>query len=317
MNESGAQTAADWSRRALRLGLLRFGPPGAERPGVVVPPEDADDALGPLRPGSVLLDVSSIVRDYDEAFFSGGGVANLRSRVAADAAALPMIDASTARLGAPIARPSKLLGIGLNYRAHALEMGSKIPSDPMLFMKATTALSGVTDTLVLPSGSSQVDYEIELCVVIGRKTPPGGIPRAAAFDYVAGYTICNDYSERDWQKNRHGQFVKGKSADGFAPLGPVLVPADTLDPADLRLWLRLNGEARQDGRTSDLIFDVPALVASISGYMTLLPGDAITTGTPSGVCMGRTPATYLRAGDVVEYGVEGIGVGRQRVAASA
>lgn len=316
MSESGAQTSADWSRRIARLGLLRFGPPGAERPGVVIPPQGGDSELGPLRPGAVLLDVSSLVHDYDESFFAGGGVADLRHRVARDAAALPVIDASAARLGAPIARPSKLLGIGLNYRAHADEMASELPDDPKLFMKATTAISGVTDTLILPPGSSQVDYEVELCVVIGQRTPRGGVPAEEALSFVAGYTVCNDYSERDWQKNRHGQFVKGKSADGFAPLGPVLVPADVLDAANLRLWLRLNGEMRQDARTSDMIFGVPELVASVSRYMTLLPGDAITTGTPSGVCMGRTPAGYLQPGDIVEYGVEGIGVGRQVLSAS-
>jgi len=315
MSGSGAQPSAEWNRRIERLGLLRFGPFGAERPGIAIPPADGQDELGPLRPGSVVLDVSSLVQDYDEAFFGGGGVAALRLRVAQDAATLPVVDVAHARLGAPIARPSKLLAIGLNYRAHALEMGSKIPSDPMLFMKATTAISGVADALVLPPASTQVDYEIELCLVIGKRTPRGGVPREAALDYVAGYTICNDYSERDWQKNRHGQFVKGKSADGFAPLGPVLVPADALDPSNLRLWLRLNGDARQDGRTSDLIFDVASLVSSISGYMTLLPGDAITTGTPSGVCMGRTPQRYLEPGDLVEYGIEGIGAGRQVVRA--
>ena len=310
-----SRLSADWERRVLGLGLLRFGPSGAERPGVVVPPQGGDVALGPLRPGCALFDVSSFVRDYDEEFFGGGGVAEVRKRVTEDAAALPTIDAAAVRLGAPVARPSKLIGIGLNYRAHADEMASALPDDPKLFMKATTAISGVSDPLDLPPGSSQVDYEVELCVVMGTRTPRGGVTVDEALRYAAGYTICNDYSERDWQKNRHGQFVKGKSADGFAPLGPVLVPADALDAQRLRLWLTLNGESRQDARTSDMIFDVPRLIASVSSYMTLLPGDAITTGTPSGVCMGRTPARYLQAGDVVEYGIEGIGAGRQLVQA--
>jgi len=314
VSSAPSQTPADWSRRVFGLGLLRFGTQGVEKPGVVVPPLGGDVSLGPLRPGSVAFDVSTLVRDYDEAFFALGGIDDVRARLTKDPGAFPAIDLGTVRLGAPVARPSKLIGIGLNYRAHAVEMSLPVPDDdPKLFMKATTAISGVTDELELPLGSSQVDYEIELAVVIGTRTPRGGVSPADGARYVAGYTICNDYSERDWQKNRSGQFVKGKSADGFAPLGPVLVPADTLDPSSLRLWLRLNGEERQDARTSDMIFAVPKLISSVSGYMTLLPGDVITTGTPSGVCMGRTPAEYLKAGDVVEYGIEGIGVGRQRM----
>jgi 2,4-didehydro-3-deoxy-L-rhamnonate hydrolase len=304
----------DWNARAQGLGLVRFGPPDAEKPGVVVPPLDGDAALGPLRPGSILLDVSSLIGDCGEAFFTPDIVARLRHALSAGPSGLPEISLQSVRFGPPVTRPSKLVAIGLNYRAHAVEMGSKIPGDPMLFMKATTAISGVTDVLELPPNSSEVDYEVELALVIAQKTPRGGVTPAEASAYIAGYTICNDYSERDWQKNRHGQFVKGKSADGFAPLGPVLVPADRLDPKDLRLWLSVNGEPRQDGRTSDLIFDVPKLVSAISGYMTLLPGDVITTGTPSGVGMGRTPPTYLKAGDIVEYGIEGIGIGRQVVA---
>lgn len=307
--------SADWSRRIARLGLVRVGEPGAERPAVVVPPSDEVDARGPLRPGHAALDVSALVRDYDEAFFAEGGVARLRARLALGPGACPGLDLATERLGAPVSRPSKLLAIGLNYRAHADEMQSELPDDPKLFMKATTAISGVCDPLPLPPGSSQVDYEVELALVIGTRTPRGGITPGQAFEYVAGYTICNDYSERDWQKNRHGQFVKGKSADGFAPLGPVMVPADALAAVDLRLWLTLNGELRQEARTSEMIFGIGELVSSVSRYMTLLPGDIISTGTPSGVCMGRVPTRYLEPGDVVEYGIEGIGSGRQLISA--
>lgn len=262
--------------------------------------------------GETLLDASAGAPDYDEAFFASGGMARLRTALVDGSAPFPRVEEGV-RLGPPVARPSKLVAVGLNYRAHAAEMKSPLPSDPMLFMKATTAIAGVNDELVLPPGSSQVDYEVELAFVVGKRTPRGGMPREQALEYVAGYTICNDYSERDWQKNRHGQFVKGKSADGFGPLGPVLVPADRLDASDLRLWLSVNGEMRQDSRTSDLIFSVPELVAAISRYMTLLPGDVVSTGTPSGVGMGRSPAEYLRPGDIVEYGIDGIGRGRQLV----
>ena len=305
----------DWSRRLARFGLVRFGSPGAERPGVVVPPTDEADARGPLRPGHTALDVSAFVPDYDEAFFAADGVARLRARLEAEPHAGSRLDLATERLGPPVARPSKLLAIGLNYRAHAEEMGSDLPDDPKLFMKATTAISGIGDPLVLPPGSSQVDYEVELSLVIGKRTPRGGVSTDAAAAHIAGYTVCNDYSERDWQKNRHGQFVKGKSADGFAPLGPVLVPASALDPKNLRLWLSLNGELRQEARTSEMIFGAAELVAAVSRYMTLLPGDIITTGTPSGVCMGRIPTRYLQPGDELEYGIEGIGAGRQLIVA--
>ncbi len=283
------------------LKLFRFGPPGRERPGVCLS----------LPHGELAWDVSSWVPDYDEAFFRGGGVGSLEALLAPRLDSCPRVRLEQVRIGAPLTRPSKLLGIGLNYRAHARETGAEVPADPKIFMKATSAISGPNDDLVLPRGGEHTDYEVELALVIG--TQAKYVTRAAALGHIAGYLMCNDYSERDWQKNRHGQFVKGKSADGFAPLGPFLVPADRLDPGDLRLWLSVNGEMRQDARTSDMVFDCAELVSRLSQYMTLLPGDVITTGTPHGVGLGRVPPVFLRPGDVVEYGIEGLGRARQLV----
>ena len=251
--------------------------------------------------------------DYDEAFFGGWGLKHLADALAAGGAKWPTVDLSSVRLGSPIARPSKIIGIGLNYKDHATETGANLPSEPKIFMKATTALCGVGDDLILPRGSLHTDYEVELAVVIGKRA--SYVEAADALGYVAGYTICNDYSERDYQKNRAGQFVKGKSADTFAPLGPVLVTADEGHFPSSRLWCRVNGEMRQDSTTAEMVFDVPALLSSLSQYMTLLPGDVISTGTPSGVGLGRTPPVYLQPGDVVEYGIDGIGEGRQDVVA--
>jgi 2-keto-4-pentenoate hydratase/2-oxohepta-3-ene-1,7-dioic acid hydratase in catechol pathway len=264
------------------------------------------------------LDASAQTADYDEAFFAANGLLDLRDWVASNAAAAGPVeergeDWVPARFGAPIARPSKIIAVGLNYGEHAAETGSGLPGEPMIFMKATSAMCGPNDDLVIPKGSECTDYEVELAVVIGKRARY--VEKADALDYVAGYTICIDYSERDWQKNRSGQFVKGKSSDTFAPMGPYLVPADELDPSDLRLWLKVNGEMRQDSSTADMIFDVPTVVAAISTYMSLLPGDVISTGTPSGVGLGFDPPRFLRPGDVVEYGIEGIGEGRQQVVA--
>ncbi len=232
---------------------------------------------------------------------------------AATADPWPPVDPATVRLGAPIARPSKLIGVGLNYRGHAAEIGSALPDEPKIFMKATTAMCGPNDDVVIPRGSESTDYEVELAIVIGTRARY--VSKDQALNHVVGYTICIDYSERDWQKNRSGQFVKGKSSDTFAPMGPYLVPAADLDPSNLRLWLKVNGEMRQDATTADMIFDMPTVVAAISEFMTLLPGDVITTGTPAGVGAGFDPPRFLRPGDVVEYGIEGIGEGRQRVVA--
>jgi 2-keto-4-pentenoate hydratase/2-oxohepta-3-ene-1,7-dioic acid hydratase in catechol pathway len=299
------------------MKFFRHGQVGKEAPGVCT------DA-GAHR------DASAYAADFDEEFFAADGLRDLGAWTGGEAAAGQAAgsepatgeaapaggggdDWIPARFGAPIARPSKVVAVGLNYRAHAAETGSALPGEPMIFMKATSAMCGPNDDLVIPKGSECTDYEVELAVVIGKRARY--VEKAAALEYVAGYTICIDYSERDWQKNRSGQFVKGKSSDTFAPMGPYLVPADQLDPSDLRLWLTVNGEMRQDSSTADMIFDVPKVVAAISGYMSLLPGDVIITGTPSGVGMGFDPPRFLRPGDVVEYGIEGIGEGRQQVVA--
>jgi 2,4-didehydro-3-deoxy-L-rhamnonate hydrolase len=279
------------------MKLFRFGAVGRERPGVI-------DQAGIAR------DLSSEITDYDERFFGQGGFSHL-AHLLHRPHALPTVDLNVERLGPPVARPSKLIAVGLNYADHASETGAQLPSEPKIFMKATSALCGVYDDVKLPPGSLYTDYEVELAVVI--KTRANYITEEQAWDHVAGCTVCNDYSERDFQKNRSGQFVKGKSADTFAPLGPYLVTSDEARFEDARLFCSINGEVRQDARTSALIFGVPRLIACISQYMTLLPGDVITTGTPAGVGMGRVPPSYLRPGDVVEYGIEGIGAGRQQV----
>lgn len=279
------------------MKLFRFGPIGFERPG-------AFDAAGIAR------DLSGEITDYDERFFGQGGLSYLE-QLLLESARVPALDLHQHRLGSPVARPSKIIAIGLNYVDHAAETGAKMPKEPMIFMKATSAMCGVFDELVLPRGSVCTDHEVELAVVVGRRASYVDVDHA--WDYVAGCTVCNDYSEREFQKNRGGQFVKGKSADTFAPLGPFLVTADESRFEDTRLWCSVNGELRQDAKTSQMVFKVPELIACLSQYMTLLPGDVITTGTPSGVGMGRNPPVYLRAGDVVEYGIEGIGAGRQHV----
>jgi 2-keto-4-pentenoate hydratase/2-oxohepta-3-ene-1,7-dioic acid hydratase in catechol pathway len=279
--------------------LFRFGPVGQERPGVLL--------------GGEALDVSAMGEDYGEAFFGSGGLDRLRAWVTAHAASCPRVPESS-RLGPPIQRPSKIVCIGLNYRDHAAEMGAELPAEPKIFMKATSALSGPFDDVELPRGSTKTDYEVELAVVIGQRA---SYVSNDALDYVAGYAVCNDYSERDFQKNRAGQWVKGKSADTFAPIGPYLVTADEVpDPGRLRLWLDVNGERRQASTTGEMVFGVAQLVAYLSQFMTLLPGDVISTGTPAGVGMGRTPPGYLQEGDIVEYGIEGLGQARQRVVRS-
>ncbi|HET9316850.1 MAG TPA: fumarylacetoacetate hydrolase family protein [Vicinamibacteria bacterium] len=282
------------------MKLIRFGPPGHERPGVQL-------ADGSRR------DVSGFGADYDEAFFAGGGLARL-------AAWLPTGDthpvAPSERLGPPIGRPSKIVCIGLNYRDHAAETGAAIPREPVIFFKASTALCGPDDPLVIPRGATKVDWEVELAVVIGttcRYAPPEEAARN-----VAGYALHNDYSERSFQLERGGQWSKGKSADTFAPLGPFLATPDEVgDPQALGMRLTVNGETRQRSSTAQMIFDVPTLVSYVSQFMTLLPGDVISTGTPAGVGLGIKPEPlYLKAGDVVALGIERLGESRQDVVAS-
>jgi 2-keto-4-pentenoate hydratase/2-oxohepta-3-ene-1,7-dioic acid hydratase in catechol pathway len=282
------------------MKLIRHGDIGAEKPGI-------------LLPDGTRLDASAFGEDYGEAFFEADGLARLARWASENAAAAPQIPTST-RWAAPICRPSKIVCIGLNYRDHARETGAELPKEPILFFKATSALVGPNDDLVLPRNSHKTDYEVELAVVIGRRA--SYVETSEALQYVAGYSLHNDYSEREFQLERGGQWVKGKSADTFAPLGPVLATRDEVsDPQNLSLWLQLNGEYRQRGNTRDMIFGVAELVSYVSQFMSLLPGDIISTGTPAGVGMGSKPQRYLRAGDVCQLGIDGLGEARQRVLA--
>ena len=224
---------------------------------------------------------------------------------------LPEIEKST-RLGCPVANPSKIICIGLNYAKHAKETNAAVPKEPILFFKSTTAVAGPDDNIIIPKNSEKTDWEVELAVVIGKKA--SYVEEADAMEYVAGYCLHNDVSERAFQLERGGQWVKGKSCDTFAPLGPWLATKDEIaDLNSLRLWLTVNGKKMQDGNTDDLIFKVPFLVSYISQYMTLLPGDIISTGTPPGVALGMNPPQYLRDGDVIELGIEGLGTQKQQV----
>ncbi|HET7746064.1 MAG TPA: fumarylacetoacetate hydrolase family protein [Vicinamibacteria bacterium] len=285
------------------MKLIRFGEPGRERPGL-------------LLPDGTRADVSGAFRDYDEAFFARDGLAELRAWLEGRREPLPRVEPGL-RLGPPIARPSKIVCIGLNYRDHAAESGQEIPKEPVIFFKATTALCGPDDPLVLPRGSTKVDWEVELAVVIGATARY--VAEDHALEHVAGYCLHNDYSERAFQLERGGQWVKGKSADSFAPLGPFLATKDEVpDPAALGLWLTVNGETRQRSSTARMIFGVPTLVSYVSQFMTLLPGDVISTGTPPGVGLGMKPAPmYLKPGDVVELGIDGLGSSRQVAVAAA
>lgn len=282
------------------MKLIRFGEPGKEKPGLIWTHRTR-------------VDVSAFVSDYDESFFESDGLARLQNWARASAAKAPHVDPG-ARLGPPIARPSKIICIGLNYRDHAAETGASAPSEPVLFFKATTSLVGPNDPVVIPKGAHKVDWEVELAVVIGARA--SYVPRDRALDYVAGYTLHNDYSERSFQLERGGQWVKGKSADTFAPLGPFLATRDEIpNPGGLAMWLTVNGECRQKSTTANMIFGVPELVSYVSEFMTLLPGDVISTGTPPGVGLGMKPPKYLQPGDVVEWGIEGLGESRQQVVA--
>jgi 2,4-didehydro-3-deoxy-L-rhamnonate hydrolase len=279
------------------MKLFRFGQLGAERPGLLV------DGVG-------RVDVSAFGEDYGEAFWGSEGPKRLARFYAEQPERCPFVPAD-ARIAAAIARPSKIVCVGMNYRDHALEMGGAIPEEPVLFMKATSAICGPYDDLRLPRGALKTDWEVELGVVVGETARY--VSEAAAMNHVAGFVLLNDYSERAFQRERGGQFTKGKSADTFAPIGPFVVTSDTLNASDSRLWLQVNGEPRQDSRTSQMIFSVPRLVAYISSFMTLLPGDLISTGTPAGVGMGRKPPSFLQAGDVLEFGIDGLGEARQKV----
>ncbi|EON75406.1 Fumarylacetoacetate hydrolase family protein [Lunatimonas lonarensis] len=283
------------------MKLIRFGNVGEEKPGIVT--EDGRQ-----------LDVSAFGIDWNEEFLGDeSGFQKLAEWLEAHQQDCPEVPAGT-RLGSPIVRPSKIICVGLNYSLHAKESGMEVPAQPVLFMKATSSLSGPFDDIVIPKNSQATDWEVELAIIIGKKA--SYVSKEDAYDHIAGYAVHNDVSERDFQLRHGGQWVKGKSADTFAPLGPWLVTKEAVaNPNNLHLWLKLNGTTVQDSSTSDLVFDVPTLVSYISQYMTLLPGDVISTGTPSGVGMGFNPPVYLKEGDVVELGVEGLGTSKQQVVA--
>jgi 2,4-didehydro-3-deoxy-L-rhamnonate hydrolase len=277
------------------MKLLRFGEPGKEKPGVLLKDQ--------------MVDVSSFGEDFGEVFFESNGLARLSKWLNENGANLPKVKQGT-RLGAPFTRPSKIICVGLNYTKHAQESNMPIPKEPILFFKSTTALCGPNDNLVIPRNSEKTDWEVELAVVIGKKATY--VEEKAAMDYVAGFCLHNDVSERAFQLERNGQWVKGKSCDTFAPMGPYLATKDEVaDYNNLHMWLKVNGKMMQNNNTDDMIFNVPTLVSYISQFMTLLPGDVISTGTPAGVGLGFNPPVYLRAGDVVELGIEGLGEQRQ------
>lgn len=282
------------------MKLVRFGEKGKERPGVW---------MGDGR----ILDVRALafhIEDYNEHFFANNGVAQLR--VLLDDPGARFISSDGIRLGPPVARPSKIVCVGANYAAHAKEFGHQIPKEPILFSKATSAINGPFDPIVLPDGAQMVDSEAELAVVIGKAASK--VRQAEALDYVAGYTVLNDVTERVVQK-ANGQWFRGKGFDTFCPIGPFLVTPDELpDHAKLRVWQKLNGQLLQDGNTTELMFDIPFLIEYISHGMTLLPGDVIATGTPPGIGSARNPPILMKPGDTVEIGVDGVGVQKIRVA---
>lgn len=259
------------------------------------------------------FDTSALGEDYNEQFFETDGMNRLKDFVEINQSALPKL-AGDIELDCPIARPSKIVCIGLNYADHAKETGAAAPPEPVVFLKATSAIVGPNDAIVIPKGSTKTDWEVELAVVIGKKA--SYVSEADAVQHVAGYCLHNDVSERAFQLERNGTWDKGKGCDTFAPIGPYLATPDEIENVNnLRLWLTLNGKPMQDGNTSNLIFKIPYLIHYVSQFMTLLPGDIISTGTPAGVGLGMNPQLYLKAGDVVELGIDGLGTSRQQVVA--
>jgi len=282
------------------MKLIRFGELGQEKPGLL------------LNDGT-RIDASGLGSDYDESFFENGGLERLGIWLRTSGSTAPHV-ATEVRWGAPICRPSKIVCIGLNFRDHAAESKMELPKEPVIFFKSTTSMVGPNDPLIIPKNGTKVDWEVELAVVMGKKALY--VTKEEALTFVAGFVLHNDYSERSFQLERGGQWVKGKSADTFAPLGPFLVTVDEIpDSSRLRMWLKVNGEFRQNGSTENMIFDVATLVSYVSQFMTLLPGDVISTGTPAGVGLGMNPPKYLMAGDVVELGIDGLGESRQQVVA--
>ncbi|RYY45697.1 MAG: FAA hydrolase family protein [Chitinophagaceae bacterium] len=283
------------------MKLIRFGEINREKPGVII--------------GDDLYDVSSFGEDYNEAFFENNGLDRLQKFIESNKEKLPRADKGI-RLGSPVARPSKIICIGLNYADHARETGAAIPTEPIIFFKSTTAIIGPNDNVMIPKNSTKSDWEVELAVVIGKKA--SYVDEKDAMNYIAGYCLHNDLSEREYQLERNGQWVKGKSCDTFAPLGPFLATKDEISDVDnLDVWLKLNDKQVQKSNTSNLIFKISFLVSYLSQFMTLLPGDVISTGTPAGVGLGMNPQLYLKPGDVMELGIEGLGTSRQKVVAYA
>jgi len=280
------------------MKLVRYGAKGAEKPGLI-------DKSGQLR------DLSAHIRDLDGEAYSP---ASLKKLAGIDPASLPAVSGNP-RLGAPVTGISKFVAIGLNYSDHAKETGNQIPSEPIFFLKANTALSGPNDPVEKPRGSTKLDWEVEIAVIIGSRAKY--VSEADALNHIAGYCICNDVSERNFQIERLGQWTKGKSHDTFGPLGPWLVTKDEIpNPQSLSMWLDVNGKRKQTGSTSTMIFSIAKCVSYVSQFMTLLPGDVLTTGTPPGVGTGMKPPQYLNVGDVVTLGIEGLGEQRQEIIAA-
>jgi len=278
------------------MKLIRFGAINEEKPGVFLA-------------NGTKLDVSAFGYDYDEAFFGENGIEKLQDWLKNNQDSCPVVG-DDVRLGPPLMRPSKIVCVGLNYAQHAAESGMDVPEEPVLFFKATSAIVGPNDPIIIPKGSEKTDWEVELAIVIGKKA--SHVSEKDALNHVAGYVLHNDVSERAFQLERSGQWVKGKSCDTFAPIGPFIATPDEIgDPNNLNLWLTLNGEEMQNSSTSDFIFNIQHVVSYISQYMTLLPGDIISTGTPFGVGLGLKPPRYLKDQDVVELGIEGLGTSRQ------
>ena len=283
------------------MKLIRFRENGKVKPGIII-----YDAF---------YDVSDFGEDYNEQFFENDGLNRLKKFTEENKDQLKPLPHDIG-LDSPVGRPSKIVCIGLNYADHARETGAPVPAEPIIFFKSTSAIIGPFDNVIIPKGSVKSDWEVELAVVVGKKA--SYVNEADALEYVAGYCLHNDLSERAFQMERGGQWVKGKSCDTFAPLGPLLATKDEIEDIDkLRLWLKLNDKIMQDGTTANLIFKVPFLVSYISQFMTLLPGDIISTGTPAGVGLGMKPPVFLKAGDLMELGIEGLGTSSQKVVAYA
>ena len=280
------------------MKLIRFGELGKEKPGIILA-------------NGTKINVSDFGSDYDELFFGNNGLQRLKDWLEINKENCPVLDKSI-RLGVPLVRPSKIVCVGLNYTKHAEESGMEIPMEPVLFFKATSALSGPFDQIIIPKNSKKTDWEVELAIIIEKKA--SYITKEEALDHVAGYVLHNDVSEREFQLERSGQWVKGKSCDTFAPIGPFIATKDEIkNPNNLNLWLKVNDKIMQDSCTSDFIFNVQHVISHISQFMTLLPGDIISTGTPFGVGLGLTPPLYLKHGDIVELGIEGLGKSKQHV----